>query len=73
MRALLAMVSMLAGRGGSRLLFWREDVSARSDAYGQTGAGPCDECGCPAYQGTGTYCQRSGCGHHWKSHANTVA
>lgn len=37
------------------------DVKALS--YGQ-----CDECACPAFAGQGTYCARTSCGHHWKSH-----
>lgn len=30
--------------------------------------GQCDECGCPAFAGEGTFCTRASCGHHWKSH-----
>lgn len=30
--------------------------------------GQCAECGCPAFAGQGTYCDRDGCRHHWKSH-----
>jgi hypothetical protein len=30
--------------------------------------GQCDECGCPAFAGEGTYCARDSCNHHWKSH-----
>lgn len=30
--------------------------------------GQCEECGCPAFAGEGTYCTRIKCGHHWKSH-----
>ena len=30
--------------------------------------GQCDECPCPAFAGQGTYCERTSCRHHWKSH-----
>jgi hypothetical protein len=36
---------------------------AQASVYGQ-----CDECGCPAFAGEGTYCTRTSCGHHWQSH-----
>ena len=48
------------------------DAVAEAAPFEATGDGPCSECGCPAYQGGGTYCTRSACGHHWKSHASTV-